>query len=346
MQRTSESFSGVQFLRFFAAMLVVITHATGAIAERMLDLGPGQYWKSGLAGVDIFFVISGFVMAVSSKKLVGQPDAWKIFLTKRIVRIVPLYWIATSAKILAAFAFAKHAIHSRLDLSYLLACYFFIPALNADNEVLPILTVGWTLTYEMFFYLVFALALALKVLPFRFVIAVFSVLACIGLFREPDWAPITVLASPIILEFAFGMGIAYLYMSGRSISPAVSALAILLGGFLLFIPESLPFKWRFIFWGIPAALIVGGFVFSEKWLGARLPAILTKLGDSSYSLYLFHPFAIPLIVVLMLKLGLDNPVFTLLVCIGVSLIVGVASYKIVELPVTRYIRALVKKYNG
>lgn len=343
MQRTNEAFSGVQFLRFFAAILVVITHATGSIAEKMLELGPGQYWKSGLAGVDIFFVISGFVMAVSSEKLIGQPNAWKIFLTKRIVRIVPLYWIATSAKILAAFVFAKHAIHSRLDFSYLLACYFFIPALNADGEVLPILTVGWTLTYEMFFYMIFAIALVLKVLPLRFVFAVFLILACIGLFREPDWAPITVLASPIILEFAFGMTIAYLYKAGKQFSPVISLSAIILGGILLFLPETLPFKWRFIFWGIPAALIVGGFVFAESWLGSRIPAVLTKLGDSSYSLYLFHPFAIPLVVVLMIKLGIPSPVMVLLVCIGVSLLVGITSYKLIELPLTRYIRSVVRK---
>jgi len=338
MKNNTETFYGVQFLRFFAALLVVITHATGSIAERMLDIGSGQYWRPGLSGVDIFFVISGFVMAISSERIVGQDDAWKSFIIKRIVRVVPLYWIATTAKIAAAVIFTKLALHSRLDISYLIACYFFIPALNADGEILPILTVGWTLSYEMFFYIIFALALRFKLLPIIFVAFTFLILSAVSLYRTPEWAPITAFANPLILEFLMGMGIAVVYRRLGSVNVLIPIIMIIVGMIALLTMDSSVMKWRFIFWGIPATFIVAGFVFSEHYLGRYIPSLFVKFGDSSYSLYLFHPFVIPLIVVLLTEAGANMPSLALIVCILISLLIGVLAYKFIERPVINYIR--------
>lgn len=337
-----ETFFGVQFLRFFAALLVVITHATGMVAERILNLGSGQYWVPGLAGVDIFFVISGFVMAVSTQGLLGKADAWKVFLSRRIVRVVPLYWIATSIKIAAVLAFAHYALHARMDIPYLLSSYFFIPALNADGEILPILTVGWTLSFEMFFYLVFTMALGVKVSPLRFVAVVFISLAMIGLFREKDWHPLTVLVSPIILEFLLGMIVAYLYGRFKDVPVWLSATLIISGLILLLYPGVYYPKLRMIFWGVPAFMIVLGFVFAEKWLGARIPKLFTELGDSSYSLYLFHPLVLPIMGVLMLKLGLTHGGLAVVLAILVSLCVGEVMYRLLERPLTNYLNARLK----
>lgn len=334
-----ETFYGVQFLRFFAAMLVVVTHATGSIAERMLDMGSGQYWRPGLSGVDIFFVISGFVMATSSSRIIGRDDAWKHFMIRRIVRVVPLYWIATTAKIAAAIIFTKLALHSRLDISYLLACYFFIPALNADGEVLPILTVGWTLSYEMFFYVIFALALRLKVLPIIFVACIFMVLSIVGIFRTAQWAPIiTTFANPLILEFLMGMGVAAVYRKVDRINVLIPITMIIVGMIALLTMDSSAMKWRFLFWGIPATSIVAGFVLAEHYLGKRIPSLFVKFGDSSYSLYLFHPFVVPLIVVLLIKAGINMPVLALIACILSSLLIGVLACKFIERPVIGYIQ--------
>ena len=88
-QETKSTFTGIQALRFVAAMLVVLAHSTAMVNERMhLDMFK---WRAGWSGVDIFFVISGFVMAISSGGLMQRANGWKIFLTRRLIRIVPLY---------------------------------------------------------------------------------------------------------------------------------------------------------------------------------------------------------------------------------------------------------------
>ena len=161
------TFRGIQALRGFAAALVVVLHATGQPFG--MEASKPWVWMRGHAGVDIFFVISGFVMAISATGQ-GRPTAGE-FLRRRILRIVPLYWIFTLvmlAKILAVKVhpgLGRDVVHLQTPIGYVLASLFFIPYRNSQGDIAPVLAVGWTLSFEMLFYLLFALALKWKVEP-------------------------------------------------------------------------------------------------------------------------------------------------------------------------------------
>jgi len=156
-QAVKSNYFGIQALRFIAAGLVLVTHSTFYASER-LGTG-GSVWHQGAVGVSIFFVISGFVMVVSTRKTWGQVNAWKAFILRRIIRIVPMYWTATTVKLICLLVVSSAVLHSKFDLQHIISSYFFVPTVNVEGEVKPLLAVGWTLYYEMFFYVIFAVAL-------------------------------------------------------------------------------------------------------------------------------------------------------------------------------------------
>ena len=199
----------LQALRAIAAWLVVADHA-------LLDTTQGDLrnpltpvaWMMGTIGVCVFFVISGFIMVHICWDDFGRRGATTDFLRRRIIRIVPLYWFAT----ISAFAFHKvsvtHGAHA--GWSELLRSLFFIPHLDEDGSWTPVLSQGWTLNYEMFFYVIFGTALA-----FRRQIAVPAIGTALGIFTIVGlFLPAGVLAylsSPIVLWFVFGMVLAVLW---------------------------------------------------------------------------------------------------------------------------------------
>jgi len=116
-------YDGVQALRFLAAAMVLVTHSFFYASERLG--GNVLSWVTGAKGVDIFFIISGFVMVISSRNLISQGDGWRTFLQHRLIRIVPLYWTATSAKLLIVILMSGLALHSKFDLWVVMKSYFF-----------------------------------------------------------------------------------------------------------------------------------------------------------------------------------------------------------------------------
>ena len=160
---------GIQYLRALAALAVVVFHA----AERS-----GYAFAIGAAGVDVFFVISGFIMWVIADRRPLSPGR---FLADRIRRIVPVYWLATG--VMVAGALAGLFPNLVLTVEHVVASLAFVPARSPSTGALwPVLVQGWTLNYEMFFYLVFAASL---VLPARLrlpaMATVFAALVATGL---------------------------------------------------------------------------------------------------------------------------------------------------------------------
>jgi len=131
-------------LRAIAVLAVLIYHAQFNFSGQL-------FFNGGFIGVDIFFVISGFVMVISPRFLVTSEDGWKIFLKKRILRIVPLYWAATTFKLVVILFISSLVLHAKLDWLVIFKSYFFLPSHNLDGEIKPFLGVGWTLVFEMFF---------------------------------------------------------------------------------------------------------------------------------------------------------------------------------------------------
>ena len=334
---STEVFTGVQALRFLAAMLVVATHATFFVGER-IDSSV-QVWDPGAAGVDIFFVISGFVMAIASAGLIGRPDAWRTFLGRRLTRIVPPYWLATTLKVAIVAAVPTATVHSELNLPHLIASYLFVPTLNGEDEMKPILAVGWTLIFEMFFYAWFAIALALRTRPVVLTSLLFLALAWIAQFRTPNWPVITLWLDSILLEFVLGMLIAVWFQRGGRLNPLAAAVLTLSGfvGVILLNNDHM-FQLRFLYQGMPAALLVLGVVGLEPVLRGRLPAWLLTLGDASYSLYLFHSFAVPAIVIACAKLKLGAGL-ALLLAMLIPIPLSWLIYRWLELPTLAWFKS-------
>jgi len=279
----------LQYLRGIAALMVVLFHVTdssGRLGDALAlpDFGIGQ------AGVDIFFVISGFIMWVTTCR---RSDTAAGFLLKRLQRIAPLYWILTLA-LTGVAVLAPSLLHStQFDFDHFAGSMLFFPVLHPTfGDYNPVLFVGWTLNYEMAFYLLFALALFLPVRARSEVLLSVIVLAvAAGYVFQPDGVA-AFYTRPVVLEFAFGIVAGIAYMSAMTLGRS-TALALLLAGALslaLFgTGDHSP-----LLDGLPAAMIVFGAAMVEK-RGAPLfrSRLLLVLGDASYSVYLTHVLVLP-----------------------------------------------------
>ncbi|MGH6846112.1 MAG: acyltransferase family protein [Methylocella sp.] len=332
-QAEKENYTGVQALRFLAAILVVMTHATLYTTER-LDPAFG-IWSPGSAGVDIFFVISGFVMVVSSRKLMTQTGGWLVFAKRRLIRIVPLYWLVTTLKIAALLAIPAVVIHAKLSFYQVATSYLFFPAWNAEGGLAPLVGVGWTLNYEMFFYMVFTLALLLRRDIYWFIGIVLGLCALGSLVPNIESDALTFYFNPIVLEFFGGMLLARVATTWRF--PWWACLAAFAAGLALLLAQYGGPVPRFIGSGLPALLVVSGVVFGERWLAGRIPTFLLNLGAASYALYLFHPLIAPLAPTVLKHMGLHEGWISIVGCIVISIIVSMSVFVVVERRMTRYL---------
>ncbi len=261
----------IHYLRAVAAVMVVVFHIFSNVDAMRPDL-QSVYWLRG--GVDIFFVISGYVMVTSTKNRSISPMQ---FITHRAQRIIPIYWIATFITMIQ--------IEGLWELK--LKSLFFIPAMNPSiNRMQPILEPGWTLNYEVFFYVVFAIALfAQRKFLFPIVAAALSVLVLLGFYIDGTEI-FEFYSRPIILEFLLGMLIA-------NSSIRLPALCFPAGFILMYFLQ--PFSLDRVFeFGLPAMLIVAGAVSAEEHI--RPSRIFNLLGSASYSIYLFHLLTLEAII--------------------------------------------------
>ncbi|MEA2879287.1 MAG: exopolysaccharide production protein ExoZ [Hyphomicrobiales bacterium] len=296
----SQQLKSIQLLRAVAALGVLTLHAaTEKVAYLGGEPGPFKNFLLGAAGVDLFFVISGFVMVYSSESLFGRADAPRKFLLRRLARIAPLYWAVTIAII--AYIYAVHGaklweIYSPASLA---ASFLFYPYPRLDGLAFPVHLLGWTLNYEMFFYAVFAVAILLpRRLAVPVVTAVFVALVLLG--RSVTLPlPFAFWANSIIWEFCLGMLIAYAYREGVRLPPAAAwalGIAACLGLAAMHNPPQAWGEWRVFFWGLPSAALVASCALSEStWRPRPAGRFFGLLGDASYSLYLVHPLTFPLV---------------------------------------------------
>lgn len=350
----------IQILRALAAAMVAFGHAqhdAALIAERSGLSFERLYTLPWGAGVDLFFVISGFIMVHASGRLFGTSGARRDFLTRRIARIVPLYWAFTTiylAYLIIAFMQLGRPMPGLFDV---LASYLFVP-----NDRLgtgfpqPIYALGWTLQYEMFFYLVFASFLTLE--RNRAVLGcglLLFGLALAGSIFSPSATILAFATSPIVLEFALGMLVGIAHASGLRLGIA-SRVVLATGAILVLWLDPMrsgtqALDWttpldfaRVLSWGVPAAILV-----AVATLAKASPAELgpmqrgaVALGDASYALYLVHPLAIFAVHKSLSAAG-AVPVLGLWPLVGASLalstVAAVMIHKVFERPATELCRA-------
>ena len=296
-------------------------------------------------GVDIFFVISGFIIAVSAQRFFATPGGMRAFALRRFLRVAPLYYLFTTLMVALLVMMPGGAKDTQFDLGQILSSYLFFPYERADGRIAPVLSLGWTLNYEMFFYALFALCI-----PFRPKIGLtlaallITALSLIGLVLPLDRAALVFWTNPLMMEFVFGMALGQLYLSGvcRRLQSTALALATLgLGMTLLIVLNSLPtLPPRFLASGVPAALIVTASTLFAPPL--RAPRVGLLLGDASYALYLSHRFTLRAATLIVLPLLPTTHgaawLYVGLVCVG-GTIVSVAVFLWIERPMLARIDA-------
>ncbi|WP_427913229.1 acyltransferase family protein [Ramlibacter sp. MMS24-I3-19] len=292
-----EKFDAVQVLRALAAALVVFQHAVMNWAEKAIAPGPIPYFPDmGDYGVKLFFCISGFIIVHTATALPSGWDSSKTFWRRRIRRIVPLYWIVTAAYLVKTVASGQH-----VGLAEVLQSYFFIPYVNPHGLVQPILGQGWSLNYEMLFYLAFG---ATFFLPRRWhAPAVAALMTALAAARAFGWlgnpasaGALYYWADAIVLYFVAGVVACLVAQQWRSrkwpglsqgwAALVASAIVVAFAGFALPADEPLAFGW------MPAACIVPLLLCitaQPRPIGAIWQPIVIA-GDASYSTYLTHGF--------------------------------------------------------
>lgn len=301
----------IQYLRGLAALTVVGAHA-------------GAFGLLGQAGVDVFFVISGFIMWTITS---GKQDIYS-FLKHRVLRIVPLYWIAT----------VLMGLHQKAPLIWIVKSMLFIPFFDEFDEIWPVVVQGWTLNYEVFFYLLVAISLLfVGTQRLAFIFGSILILSCVGAagrFSDPLLATYT---NPLLLEFCFGIILAE---TRFRFHPANVLLGMMLGLlatvlFWLSPTDRLPGLLRFAVWGVPSALLVASALLFEAAGWVRRVAPLLVLGDASYAIYLFHTFIVK--TVLKLLSGMF-PIFGMIAVLACASVLGIVIAFLVEKPLLNVLR--------
>jgi exopolysaccharide production protein ExoZ len=335
---------GIQILRGLAAVMVVFAHV-----QPQLDHfgGPALTWLAiGGSGVDIFFVISGFIIWVTSQ---SERMTVGTFLVRRAIRIVPLYWLATAVLASVALLVPAAMSSTKFDLSHVLASFAFIPYRHPVlSEIYPILVPGWSLNYEAFFYFLFGIGLlfADRLATLYAVFGALMLLTLGGFIFHPAAVPISYYTDPIVMEFAFGLCVGVLYTHGRKFPLWLGLAAIPLG-----FAAILGCGWaglvdnhdRVLIVGLPAALLVWGVTVAKRHqVDPGLP-LLVALGDASYSIYLTHVMTLPVGARLWGMIGLGYQGWRLALFIAVEVLsaiaVGWVVHRLVEQPMLGYLRA-------
>lgn len=330
----------VQALRAIAALLVVAYHAVDQWGTHVAGRSGDSLWPNGSAGVDIFFVISGVVMTISARRVAGRPWAWLLFMRQRLTRIVPLYWVVTTAKVAAVLVLPALVARTQLDLPYVAASYALWPVRDWTGEIRPVLPVGWTLSYEMLFYLLVAVALVLRLSILRIALPALLVFAGLAVAIAAD-GDVPGFANTIALEFLFGVAIG-LAIHHQVRLPVLLAAAMLAGGLLaIVLMPAVSGLLRPLTWGGPAFCIVAGAVALEPLLAPALPRWLLAAGNASYSTYLTHGFVVPLVFLVVARAGVPAALSLPITLIGgllVSGLAGQATYAVVERPLLHWFR--------
>ena len=310
----------------------------------------------GAFGIDIFFVISGFILSVSVLREHAQPGwqpTWE-FLKRRFIRIYPIYWFV------AFVTMARLARSRELFQHSYLAAFFLVPPLHPANSE-GIFAYSWTLNFEVFFYLLLGLVLFVTIKrAVPTLIAILLSLCALGAIVGIQHPVINLAANPMLLEFVFGAGIALLYARiGRKRALGFCLTLLGIAASLYVRAQSLPNVanggqmimrdqgafGRVGTWGICAALLVGGLVFWSPSMNSLLGKWWVVLGNASYSCYLVSALALEYEGRIFFKFDPPTPsaayriLFVFTTVVGV-MIVGFFCYILVEKPMLRRLQRI------
>lgn len=331
-----ELLHNVQVARFVAAAAILVTHTADLIVPHSSPLF-AVHWT---AGVDIFFIISGFIMTYLTHDRFGRAEMSRDFLIRRLIRIVPSYWIFTALMAATAIVLDAQVKYTTVTPVHLVTSFGFIPWPRGDGQLNPLLSQGWTLNYEMFFYLAFAAALLLR-RGLAILAAAFIVLSALHPWIPDSLFMLRFWSAPIILEFVAGIALARIYLSGCRLRPVHSLLLAALGAALLVVPPIADLGgYNRAFWfGVPALLVCSALILlpDPSEMGA-LGRLLRAGGDGSYALYLSHTFTVNAVVLVWAKAGLGLPWLAMTVAMTLAIAAAILFYYLIERPLTDFLQ--------
>lgn len=335
----------IQYLRAVAALMVVFHHSLKQIDDYSDNL---IITNIGAAGVDIFFIISGFVIWLVTCK---KDDSIINFLLKRVVRVVPIYWAVTMLIVVVCVSYPSVFKTTIVGFWPVVKSLFFIPhySLAFPESIFPILVPGWTLNYEMFFYFVFSASFLFK-RKLIFLGAIFVSLVLLGFVVKSESAVFLTYTNSLLLEFLAGVLIGKCYTEGWLSRVSVLNASSLIFLSVLFFAISMFFfndgeSDRVIKWGGPSLLLIIGVISLEIHNKIHVKKLFIFVGDASYSIYLLHILALGLLRFLWVKVvdvgdSTFEAYFFVVVCVVFSTFIGCVVHKLIEDPLTKCIRKL------
>ncbi|HEX7760137.1 MAG TPA: acyltransferase [Caulobacteraceae bacterium] len=319
-----KTYYSIQYLRAAAAIAVAVYHAF-----QWMDGG----FEAGRAGVDVFFVISGFIMWSITA---GRQVRPRSFLWRRLTRVAPTYWVITLVLAATAVAWPAFLPNVQAGWSHMLLSMAFITHRGPNGLPFPVLPAGWTLNYEAEFYLIFAVGLLMgETRRLAFVTAALVAIGVLGVLDPPLY---TLGANLMMMEFAAGLWLGKLatdrVLPGALIGASLAGLALALFAATnsAWFGDTLM---RPLFWGLPALMLVGGAVALEARGKVLRWRWLKALGDASYSIYLCHAPATALVAH---AVGTSQPLIFAPAAIAASIAAGLACRRFVERPLLHLLR--------
>ena len=328
----------IEACRGVAATAVVLYHAA-----RHVDKAHGIPWlrdtlQFGHAGVDLFFVISGFIILYVHYRDIDTPARLPHYLGRRLTRVMPTYWVALALTIILASG--GHAGLPTLS-------EFVWSATLAPSGHPLILGIAWTLRYELVFYVVIALLIVSRIIGLAVVAVWLIAVAALALMQTPLTGALGQLTGAFNLEFFLGMAVAYKLRNGSIAMPR----AWLMAGVTLFVVTAVIedsglldgyADYSRLAYGLPSAMIILGAAEAGRQGKLGVPAPLRVLGSASYSIYLFQFVFIGICWQAWLRTGLDRwtpdaASFPLLA--GAAVGGGILMSRWIEHPLIRLVRA-------
>ncbi|MGB7288362.1 MAG: acyltransferase [Salaquimonas sp.] len=360
MRTPAEKIEIIELLRAIAVTFVVVSHISYELLRLLSQRGTAFNDKlfPGDFGVDLFFVISGFVMVFTCWNKFGQGFEVANFIRKRIIRIVPLYWLLTTAMIGVVIFLPSGVNSATSNWQQWISSYFFIPyARETDGLIRPVLGLGWSLQFEMFFYSLFAICLFFKrAVGLVIVLVLLISFPLFGAYFDQSITLVEFVSHPIIWEFGIGIILGSIYMSGHRI-PNLVGFSLVIVGLLLLISaptySALVDRMRHIHYGIPALLIMAGSTLTVYGNEMMISRIFQIGGEISYAVYLSHPFVIGVFALAFNRFEFLHEmeplslVFTFASSVLLSsMIAGYLLHNFIDLKITRKFASLWPAYKG
>ena len=326
---------GIQAGRGMAALLVALFHAERALTLPQYVGYPalGGATSFGHAGVEFFFVLSGFIIYYVHHGDLGQPNALPRYVGRRVSRIYPPYWVVTA--FLVGVSIVAHGTESVPSLGHLVQSLLLMPH---DQE--PMLGVAWTLEREMVFYVLFGLA----ILDWRLAAAGLVTCATVGWVPLPEWVePLRHWGTSWYdLLFAVGIGAAWITLSMPMPQPralAVLGIAAFLAAGLaenagLLPVTGLPGR---LAYGLASAAVIMGVAVAERVGQLRVGPALVLFGSASYSIYLVHSLVLGYAAKMLMFAGLVTRLpgwLVIMVVVAAAVAAGIVFHVWVERPLT------------